>query len=134
MKQSQGGNGGGKMWIEHINKKGRADKSQKQQQSDKNVNGYINSKNGFRLVDIKWMFLFNKVCGFNNLYITGFHDTWSACVKNNKPFTLPVTHVFQKKIVASSITVPRVYSNNGGGTQSPPPINGGTDTATDGGL
>ena len=36
------------------------------------------------------------------------------------------THVFQKKMLASSGTFTQVASNNGGGNQSPPPINVGT--------
>ena len=80
------------------------------------------------------MCLCNKGCGFNSSHTTVFHDTWAACVKNNQPFTFPDTHGFQKKILASSGTVPQVASDNGGGTQSPPPINNGTDPDSFGGL
>ena len=73
------------------------------------------------------MCLCNKGCGFNSSHTTVFHDTWAACVKNNQPFTFPDTHVFQKKIAVSSSTVLQVASNHLGGTQAPPPINGGTD-------
>ena len=55
-------------------------------------------------------------------------------MKNNQPFALPATHVFQKKMVAASVTVPQVASNNGGGTQAPPLINCGTAPDTVGGL
>ena len=75
------------------------------------------------------MCLCNKCCGFNTSNKTGFHDTWAARVKNNQPFTLPSTHVFQNKTVAASCTVTQVASNNGGGTQDPTPINGATATA-----
>ena len=37
-------------------------------------------------------------------------------------------------MVSSSGTVPQVTSNNGGGTQAPHPINGGTYPAPVGGL
>ena len=75
------------------------------------------------------MCLCNKGCGFNTSHTTGFHDTWAARVHNNQPFIFPVTHFFQKKIVAASGTVPQVASNNVGGTQYLPPINGGTAPA-----
>ena len=42
---------------------------------------------------------------------------------------MPSTHVFQKKMVAERGTVTQVASNNGGGTQSPPPINFSTAPA-----
>ena len=48
---------------------------------------------------------------------------------NNRPFTLPANHVFQKKMVGTRVTVPQVASNNGGDTQAAPPINGGTSPA-----
>ena len=44
------------------------------------------------------------------------------------------THVFQNKMVAASGAVTQVASNNGVGTQSPPPINGVTAPDTVGGL
>ena len=75
------------------------------------------------------MCLYNKGCGFNKSHTTGFYDTWAACVKNNQPFTLPATHVFKNKMVASSVTVNQVALNNVGGTQAPPPINGDTTPA-----
>ena len=37
-------------------------------------------------------------------------------------------------MIASSVTVPQVTSNNGGGTKSPPPINDGTSPAPVSGL
>ena len=136
MKKIQGGSGGIKMWAKRSNKKGRTNKSQKQKKINKkaNVNGDTKSNNKVHLVDGKWMCLCNKVFGFNTSRITGFHDTWDVCVQNNQPFTLPATHSFQKKIVSASGTVPQVASSNGGGTQSPPPINGGTDPTPVGGL
>ena len=114
MMKTQGGNGGGKTWSKHINKKGRANEYQKKQQSDKkaNVNGDTKSNNVVHLVDVKWMCLSNKGCGFNNSYTTGFHDTWAARVQNNKPFTLPATHLFQNKMAASIVTVTQFASNN----------------------
>ena len=72
------------------------------------------------------MCLCNKVFGFNTSHTTGFHDIWAAFVKNNQPFTLPATHVFQNKMVATIDTVTQAASNNGGGTQAPTPINIGT--------
>ena len=80
------------------------------------------------------MCLCNKGCGFNTSHITGLHVKWAACVQNDQPFTLPDTHVFQHKMVAASDTVTQVASNNGGGTQYLPPINGGTSHAPLGGL
>ena len=68
--------------------------------------------------------LCNKGCGFNTPHTTGFHDTWSTCVQNNQPFTLPDTHVFQNKMLVERITVTQVASNNVGDTHYPPPING----------
>ena len=50
-------------------------------------------------------------------------------MQNNQPLTFPATHLFQNKMVSASITVPQVASNNGGVTQDPLPINGGTDPA-----
>ena len=47
-------------------------------------------------------------------------------MQNNQPLTFPATHLFQNKMVSASITVPQVASNNGGVTQDPLPINGGT--------
>ena len=55
-------------------------------------------------------------------------------MKNIQPFNLPATHVFQRKIVSASGTVPQVASNNGGFNQSSHPINGGTAPALVGGL
>ena len=47
-------------------------------------------------------------------------------MQNNQHFPVPATHVFQNKTAAAIFTVPQVASNNGGGTQSLTPINGGT--------
>ena len=96
--QSPGGSVGEKTWAKRSNKKGQANKSQKQQQSFKkpNGNGDTKSKNGVKLVAVKWLCLCNKGCRFNTSHTTGFHDTWYACVKNNQPFTLLYTHVFQR--------------------------------------
>ena len=118
------------------NKKGQANKPQKKNQSDKksNLNGDTKSNNGVHLVDGKCVFICNKGCGFNTSHTTGFHDTWAVYVQNNQPFTLPATHVFGKKMLSESGTVPQVASNNGYGTQSPTPINGNTDPDPDGGL
>ena len=117
-RQSKGGNGGGKNWDKRSNNKGKANKPQKQQKSDKkaNLNVDTNSNNGVHLVDSKWMCLYNKGCGFNTPHTTGFHDTWDACVKNNQTSTLPAIHVFKKKTVAASFTFLQVDSNNGGVT------------------
>ena len=82
-----------------IKKNSPNNKSYNQQQSNKKANGNGDTKinNWVHLVDSKLMFLCNKVCGFNTSHITGFCDIWAACVKNNQPFNLPATHVFQKK-------------------------------------
>ena len=80
------------------------------------------------------MCLCNKGYGFNTSHTTGFHDTWAACVKNNQPFTLPATHVFQNKMVAAIVTVTQVTSNNIVVTQYLSHINGGTATTPFGGL
>ena len=47
---------------------------------------------------------------------------------------MPDTHVFENIIVAASGTLPQVTSNNGGVTQAPTPINGGTDPDPVGGI
>ena len=59
MKKSQGGNGGGKTWAKHSNKKGWNNKPQNQQQSNKkaNGNGYTKRNNEVHLVDGKFMCL-----------------------------------------------------------------------------
>ena len=80
------------------------------------------------------MCLCNKGFGFNTSHTPRFYDIRAACVQNNKPFTLPATHVFQKKMVAASGTFHQVDSNNGVGTQSLPPINDGTYPDPVGGL
>ena len=118
MMKTQGGNGGGKTWSKHINKKGRANEYQKKQQSDKkaNVNGDTNSNNGIHLVDGSWICLYNKGCGFNTSHTTGFHDTWANCLQNNQPSNFPATHFFQNKMLGESGKVPHVASNNRGGT------------------
>ena len=108
-----------------VTRKVRPIKLKKKHQSNNEGNVDTKSNNGVQIVDGKWMCLCNKGCGFNKSHTTGFYDTWAACVKNNQPFTLPATHVF-KKMVSGSNTVPQVASNNGGGTQYPPPINVGT--------
>ena len=80
------------------------------------------------------MCLCNKGCGFNTSHITGFHDTWYACVQNIQPLTLSDTHVFKNKMVAARGTVNQVASNNGGVTQYPPRINGVTAPYHAGGI
>ena len=50
-------------------------------------------------------------------------------MQNNQLLTFTATHVFQNKMVAASITVLQVASNNGGVTQDPLPINGDTTPA-----
>ena len=55
-------------------------------------------------------------------------------MQNNKPLTLTSTHVFQKKMESASNKFPQVASNNGGFTQYPPPIKGGTAPAPVGNL
>ena len=128
IKQIKGVNGGGKTWDKRIKNKNRSNKSQKQHKTNNKANRDTKSNNGVHLVDGKCMCLYSKGCGFNTSHNTGLRDTRSACVKNNQPFTFPANHVFQKKMVEESGTVPQFASNNGGGTQSPPPINSGTDT------
>ena len=118
MKKSQGGNGGGKTWAKHSNKKGWNNKPQNQQQSNKkaNGNGYTKRNNEVHLVDGKFMCLWNKGCGFNTSHTTVFHDTWANCLQNNQPSNFPATHFFQNKMLGESGKVPHVASNNRGGT------------------
>ena len=123
MKQIQGVSGGDKTCSKRSNKKGKTNNAQKQQKSDKkeNKNRDTNINNGAHLVDGKWMCLCNKGCGFYTSHTTVLHDTWTACVKNNEPFTLSETHIFENKMVAEGGIVTQGASNNGGDTQDLPP-------------
>ena len=80
------------------------------------------------------MCIYNKGCGFNTSHTTDFHDTCAAHVPNNQPFAFPIAYLFPKTIAAASGTVPQVASNNGEGTQAPPPINDVTDPSPFSGL
>ena len=51
------------------------------------------------------------------------HGTPMKILIYPSPCLLPMSF---KKMVAASVSVPQVTSNNGGGTKSPPPINYGT--------
>ena len=75
MKQSQGGNVGGKKWAKHSKNKGQANKSKNQQKSDKKANGDTKSNNGIHIFERNWMCLYDKGCGFNTSHTTGCHDT-----------------------------------------------------------
>ena len=57
MKQIQGGSGGGKTWANRSNKKGRTNKTHKQQQinNKENINVDTKSNNGVHLVDRECM-------------------------------------------------------------------------------
>ena len=82
MTQSLGESGGSNSCAKRNNKKGRTNKSQKQQKIDKktNVNGDNKSNNGVHLVGVKWMCLCNKGYVFYTSHTTDFNDTWSDCV------------------------------------------------------
>ena len=105
MKQIQGRSGGDKTWNKCSKNKGETNKSQSKQQINKKSNGTGDTKNNNRIHIFysKWICLCNKGCGFNTSHNTGFHYTWNACVKNNQPFSLPDTHVFQNKMVAADV-------------------------------